>query len=202
VIYRYSSIREDWICVLVKIKQIWAPVVAPLVGSDWICSFDLNSFIEPQSLHLWHPYKYHTFLHHTDAERKASKKRDWLKRDNLVDKLGQAGLISISVKFSNPITSETVLGNVLLDTRSDSTMVTKAQTISTNLDRYWRHQKTRGEKVSLPINSFTEEFSKQFKDVLVEEEISNAAKAHLILVYSHLFTSYEIVWGTRRQNSR
>jgi hypothetical protein len=60
--------------------------------------------------------------------------------------------------------------------------------------------KTWGEKVSLPINSFTEEFSKQFKGVLVIEEISNAAKAHLILVYSYLFTSYEIVWGTRQQN--
>jgi hypothetical protein len=105
----------------------------------------------------------------------------------LVSKLGQAGLISIPVKFSNPITSETVLGNVLLDTNSKSTMVTKSLARELNLTgkpfqltlRNIGDTKklVQSEKVSLSIDSLTEQFSKQFKDVLVVQEISSAVKA-------------------------
>jgi hypothetical protein len=105
----------------------------------------------------------------------------------LVGKLGQAGLISIPVKFSNNITSETVLGNVLLDTGSGSTTVTKLLARELNLTGKPFQLILRGigdtkrlvqsEKVSLSINSLTEEFSKEFKDVIVVQEISSAVKA-------------------------
>jgi hypothetical protein len=90
----------------------------------------------------------------------------------LVGKLGQAGLISIPVKLSNPITSETALGNVLLDTGSDSTMVNKSLAKELNLTGKPFQLTLRGigdtkrlvqsEKVSLSINSLAEEFSKEF----------------------------------------
>jgi hypothetical protein len=90
----------------------------------------------------------------------------------LVGKLGQAGLISIPVKFSNNITSETVLGNVLLDTGSGSTTVTKLLARELNLTGKPFQLTLRGigdtkrlvqsEKVSLSINSLAEEFSKEF----------------------------------------
>jgi hypothetical protein len=80
--------------------------------------------------------------------------------------LGQAGLISFTVKFSNPITSETALGNVLQDTGSDSTMVTKSLAKELKLTGKQFQLTLRGigdtkrliqsEKVSLSINSLTE----------------------------------------------
>jgi hypothetical protein len=102
-------------------------------------------------------------------------------------KLGQAGLISIPVKFSNPITSETVLGNVLLDTGSDLTMVTKLLARKLNLTgkpfqltlRSIGDTKklVQSEKVSLSIDSLEKQFSKQFKNVLSVQEICSAVKA-------------------------
>jgi hypothetical protein len=80
--------------------------------------------------------------------------------------LGQAGLISFTVKFSNPITSETALGNVLQDTVSDSTMVTKSLAKELKWTGKQFQLTLRGigdtkrliqsEKVSLSINSLTE----------------------------------------------
>jgi hypothetical protein len=96
-------------------------------------------------------------------------------------------LISIPVKFTIPITSETVLGNVLLDTGSDSTMVTKSLARELNLTGKPLQLTLRGigdakklvqsAKVSLLINSLTEQFSNQFYNVLVVQEISSAVKA-------------------------
>jgi hypothetical protein len=95
--------------------------------------------------------------------------------------------------FRNPKTHESVRGNVLLDTRSDSTMITTSRAKELNLYREKVQLTLRGigdsqslletVKVELNVNSFDKKFCANLIGVLVVQEISNAIRSKDWTVY-------------------
>jgi hypothetical protein len=89
--------------------------------------------------------------------------------------------------FSNPKTHESVIGDVLLDTGSDSTMIVTSLARDLNLYGEKVQLTLRGigdsksqletVKVNLNVDSFNKKFSTNITGVLVVQEISSAIQS-------------------------